>query len=99
MSNQQIDTAEAVREGEALDVDAVDAWLKQRVTGLDGRPEVTQFSGGTSSWTYRLAYPAHDLILRRPPAGTKAASAHDMAREYRVQEHHWRCRKLIRRAG
>lgn len=86
MSNQLIDTADDVREGEELDVDAIDAWLKQRVEGLEGRPEVTQFSGGASNWTYRLAYPSHDLILRRPPAGTKAASAHDMAREYRVQE-------------
>ena len=49
------------------------------------RPDVTQYSGGASNWTYRLAYPSHDLILRRPPAGTKAASAHDMSREYRVQ--------------
>ena len=86
MSNQLIDTADDVRDGEELDVGAVDAWLKQHVDGLQGRPEVTQFSGGASNWTYRLAYPSHDLILRRPPAGTKAASAHDMAREYRVQE-------------
>lgn len=27
-----------------------------------------------------------DLILRRPPAGVKAASAHDMAREFRIQQ-------------
>jgi aminoglycoside phosphotransferase (APT) family kinase protein len=26
------------------------------------------------------------LILRRPPAGTKAASAHDMKREYEIQK-------------
>ncbi len=52
---------------------------------------VTQFSGGASNWTYRLEYKSddpskcHDLILRRPPAGTKAKSAHDMVREYKVQ--------------
>lgn len=80
-----IDVAGAVRDGEALDVDAVDTWLKPRLQGLQGKPEVTQYSGGASNWTYRLAYPSHDLILRRPPAGTKAASAHDMGREYRVQ--------------
>lgn len=28
---------------------------------------------------------SRDLILRRPPAGVKAASAHDMAREFRIQ--------------
>jgi aminoglycoside phosphotransferase (APT) family kinase protein len=46
---------------------------------------VTQFSGGASNWTYRLRYPGRDLILRRPPAGTKAKSAHDMGRENTVQ--------------
>jgi aminoglycoside phosphotransferase (APT) family kinase protein len=32
-----------------------------------------------------LTYPGRELILRRPPAGHKAASAHDMRREFRVQ--------------
>jgi aminoglycoside phosphotransferase (APT) family kinase protein len=72
--------------GESLDVEAVDAWLKGRVPGLDGLPEVTQFGGGASNWTYRLAYPGNDLVLRRPPAGTKAKSAHDMGREFRIQQ-------------
>ncbi len=80
-----LDVAGAVREGEALDVAAVDRWLKQQLPDLDGLPEVTQYSGGASNWTYRLKYPRHDLILRRPPAGTKSAGAHDMAREYHVQ--------------
>jgi hypothetical protein len=47
---------------------------------------VTQYPGGASNWTYRLEYDNRDLILRRPPAGTKAKSAHDMGREYRVQK-------------
>ncbi len=80
-----IDVAGAVHAGEELDVAAVDGWLKPRVAGLNGAPEVTQFSGGASNWTYRLKYPSHDLILRRPPVGTKAKSAHDMGREFRVQ--------------
>jgi aminoglycoside phosphotransferase (APT) family kinase protein len=79
-------SGDAVGAGEALDVAAVDAWLKDRVPGLEGAPEVTQYSGGASNWTYRLKYPRHDLVLRRPPAGTKARSAHDMAREYTVQK-------------
>lgn len=80
-----IDVAGSVRKGEELDAEAVDAWLKQRVPALQGRPEITQFSGGASNWTYRLKYPEHDYILRRPPKGTRAKSAHDMAREFRVQ--------------
>jgi aminoglycoside phosphotransferase (APT) family kinase protein len=74
-----------MRAGEELDVARVDAWLKGRVPGLSGAPEVTQYSGGASNWTYRLRYESHDLVLRRPPEGTKAKSAHDMGREYRIQ--------------
>jgi aminoglycoside phosphotransferase (APT) family kinase protein len=74
-----------MRAGEELDVARVDAWLRQHVGGLAGTPRVTQYSGGASNWTYRLEYDSHDLVLRRPPAGTKAKSAHDMGREYRIQ--------------
>lgn len=77
--------ARAVRPGEALAVEAVDAWLKSRVNDLEGTPEVTQYAGGASNWTYRLKYPQRDLVLRRPPAGTRARSAHDMAREHNLQ--------------
>lgn len=62
------------------------AWLRATLPGLVGDPEVTQFSGGASNWTYRLAFDNDDLILRRPPAGKKAKSAHDMGREYRLQK-------------
>ncbi|GAA2422542.1 phosphotransferase family protein [Streptomyces macrosporus] len=75
----------AVRAEDAFDVARVDAWLKERLDGLDGTPEVTQFSGGASNLTYLLRYPGAELVLRRPPAGRKASSAHDMAREYEVQ--------------
>ncbi|HUH66706.1 MAG TPA: phosphotransferase family protein [Syntrophales bacterium] len=82
----ELDEAGAVRKGEEMDVTAVDLWLKARVPGLAGVPRVTQYPGGASNWTYRLEYENHDLILRRPPAGTKAKSAHDMGREYNVQK-------------
>jgi aminoglycoside phosphotransferase (APT) family kinase protein len=81
-----LDEGKAVRSGEALDVAAVDAWLKAQVPSLEGAPEVTQYTGGASNWTYRLKYANRDLILRRPPSGTKAKSAHDMSREYTVQQ-------------
>ncbi|WP_059008599.1 phosphotransferase family protein [Streptomyces specialis] len=74
-----------VRDEDAFDVPRLDAWLKERLDGLTGTPDVTQFTGGASNLTYLLRYPGTDLILRRPPAGRKASSAHDMAREYRVQ--------------
>lgn len=75
-----------VRRGEELDAAAVDAWLRTQVPDLNGMPQVTQYAGGASNWTYRLRYESHDFILRRPPAGTKAKSAHDMGREYRLQK-------------
>jgi aminoglycoside phosphotransferase (APT) family kinase protein len=74
------------RAGEELDAAKVDAWLKGQVRGLMGTPEVSQYGGGASNWTYRLRYDSHDLVLRRPPAGAKAKSAHDMSREFRIQK-------------
>jgi aminoglycoside phosphotransferase (APT) family kinase protein len=80
-----VDRGGRVRKGEELDIGRVDAWLREQGVVLHGTPEVTQYSGGASNWTYRLKYANRDLILRRPPAGTKAKSAHDMSREYLVQ--------------
>lgn len=80
-----LDTATTVRQGEELDSQAVTDYLIAQGIDLQGTPEVTQFSGGASNWTYRLKYANCDLILRRPPKGTKAKSAHDMVREYQVQ--------------
>jgi aminoglycoside phosphotransferase (APT) family kinase protein len=79
------DNAQDVRPDDAFDVAAVDAWLRERVPGLGAPPAVRQFSGGASNLTYLLSYPGRQLVLRRPPAGTKAGSAHDMAREYDIQ--------------
>lgn len=81
-----IDVGGAVRRGEELDIDKVDQWLKEQDIVLKGIPQITQYSGGASNWTYRIQYENRDLILRRPPAGTKAKSAHDMQREYNVQK-------------
>lgn len=80
-----IDVGGQVKAGEALDIQAVEHWLKSQGVTLIGDVELTQYSGGASNWTYRLKYQNQDLILRRPPQGTKAKSAHDMQREYEVQ--------------
>lgn len=87
--NSVLDKGSKVREGEELDAAAVTAWLHDQGVDVQGDPIVTQFSGGASNWTYRLQYDSQpnkqDLILRRPPKGTKAKSAHDMVREHTVQ--------------
>ncbi|WP_182525013.1 phosphotransferase family protein [Nocardioides dongkuii] len=72
--------ARPVRDEDAFDTEAVAAWL-----GLGEISEVRQFAGGASNLTYLLRLPDRELILRRPPAGQKAAGAHDMAREHRIQ--------------
>lgn len=56
----------------------------RRALGLKGEFRVRQFPGGYSNLTYEIAFGAQRLVLRRPPRGQKAASAHDMGREYFV---------------
>ncbi len=73
-----------VRPGEDLDWDALDRHLKTAISHLLGAPEITQFAGGNSNLTYRLKYENDDLVVRRPPFGTKAKTAHSMIREYRI---------------
>lgn len=73
-----------VRSGEELDWRALDKHLKKVIPGLEGRPEISQFASGNSNLTYRLEYRNEDLVVRRPPFGTKAQSAHSMIREFRV---------------
>jgi aminoglycoside phosphotransferase (APT) family kinase protein len=74
----------AVREEDRFDVAAMHAWLRSYV-GFDELPEVMQFRSGASNLTYLLNYPGRELVLRRPPMGMKAASAHDMKREFLIQ--------------
>ena len=84
------DESRPVRDEDSFDVEAVADWLRENATAfqddLDGTPTVRQFPGGATNLTYQLSYPGgRDLILRRPPSGQKAASAHDMGREFRIQ--------------
>ena len=74
----------AVRDEDSFDIAAVHNWLNQFISEKD-LPEVKQFRSGASNLTYLLKYPDRELVLRRPPVGTKAASAHDMKREFLIQ--------------
>ena len=89
MAADEGNPATPVRGEDAFDLDAVAAWLRTHAQlftdDLTGVPEVRQYPGGASNLTYLLRYPGRDLILRRPPAGSKAAGAHDMGREFRIQ--------------
>jgi aminoglycoside phosphotransferase (APT) family kinase protein len=73
-----------VREEDRFDVARMHQWLAPFIN-QDVVPEVLQFRSGASNLTYLLQYPGLDLVLRKPPVGTKAASAHDMKREFLIQ--------------
>ena len=74
----------AVREEDRFDIAKMHAWLHPFIN-QDQLPEVKQFRSGASNLTYLLSYPDRELVLRKPPVGTKAASAHDMNREFLIQ--------------
>ena len=74
----------AVREEDRFDIAKMHAWLRPFIN-QDQLPEVKQFRSGASNLTYLLSYPDRELVLRKPPVGTKAASAHDMNREFLIQ--------------
>jgi aminoglycoside phosphotransferase (APT) family kinase protein len=81
-----IDGPRAVRAGEELDATRLRPWLVAHVAGLDpdGAIEILQFPSGHSNLTYLVRIGERELVLRRPPFGTKVKSAHDMGREFRV---------------
>lgn len=81
-----IEGAGEVRAEDGFDVEAVREWLAGHGCVLTGPVRVQQFAGGASNLTYSLRTETEDLILRRPPAGRKAQGAHDMGREFRVQQ-------------
>jgi len=80
----RIDEPRAVRRGEELDVERVDAYLRNVDPSLTGPVEIAQYPGGASNLTYLLRYPQREVVLRRPPFGHKAKSAHDMTREAKL---------------
>ncbi|MBI2425380.1 MAG: phosphotransferase family protein [Candidatus Hydrogenedentes bacterium] len=79
-----MDEPKPIREGEELDLATLETYLKDTVKELSGAVSLKQFPGGFSNLTYSLTVGDRDLILRRPPFGSKVKSAHDMGREYRV---------------
>jgi aminoglycoside phosphotransferase (APT) family kinase protein len=75
-----------VRTGEELDVEALRTYLNAAL-GSDGASlEIRQFPGGHSNLTYLIRYGSNEFVLRRPPVGPVAPTAHDMPREYRLLE-------------
>lgn len=67
------------------DAAAVGTWLAERLHDPAWRTcTLAPVGAGRSNLTYRVQSPAGTVVLRRPPVGEVAATAHDMAREQRV---------------
>src|ERR1700691_835801 len=82
------DQAGTVRAGEELDITRLQPFLEENFS-QSGPVSVEQFPSGHSNLTYLIRMGderlgKRELVLRRPPFGSKVKSAHDMAREYRV---------------
>lgn len=86
MNANVLDQAGNIREGEELDAKVVTDFIRAAVPDLQGTASIKQFPGGASNLTYAVSFPNKEFILRRPPFGKKAKSAHDMGREYRVMQ-------------
>ena len=79
----------SVRSDEKLDEATLAAYLRGKLSDSDNPLTIRQFGGGAANLTYLLDYGAVQYVLRRPPLGPVAASAHDMGREYRVLSVLW----------
>src|SRR5258708_18826750 len=73
-----------VRDDERFDEARLAAYLSGKLPGADQPLSVRQFGGGAANLTYLLSYGGHEYVLRRPPLGPLAPSAHDMRREFKV---------------
>jgi len=76
--------AALVRPGEELDLEALAAYLRGRLPGVERGISLLQFPGGHSNLTYLIQAGGAEYVLRRPPFGPIAPKAHDMAREHNV---------------
>jgi aminoglycoside phosphotransferase (APT) family kinase protein len=90
MSNLNVQTfsdrPSAMRREDALDPEVIGAYIREHIQGLVGTPEIRQFRGGASNLTYQVDFGEQSYVLRTAPTGTKAKSAHNMEREYRIMQ-------------
>ncbi len=82
--DQWLDAGRPPREGEGLDLEKLEPYLREHLPEVEGPLEVEQFPSGFSNLTYLLRAGDFEFVLRRPPFGNRVRTAHDMGREYRV---------------
>ncbi len=88
MTSRDPETME-VRPEERLDLERLEPWLRDNLEGAAGPLTVRQFGGGHANLTYLLDFAGREYVLRRPPLGPVAPSAHDMRREHRILSRLW----------
>jgi len=82
--SELLDHPASIRPGEELDLARLEPYLRLHFPEDEGAVQVLQYPSGHSNLTYSLSLGARELVLRRPPFGSKVKSAHDMSREFRV---------------
>jgi len=78
------DAATSTRPGEELNLTNLEPFLRSHFSESLGGFSAQQFPSGHSNLTYFIQLGAREMVLRRPPFGSKVKSAHDMSREFRV---------------
>jgi aminoglycoside phosphotransferase (APT) family kinase protein len=78
------DQTTPVRPGEELDLSKLEPFLRTHFVNEPGAILVRQYPSGHSNLTYSLKIGSREMVLRRPPFGSKVKTAHDMGREFRV---------------
>ena len=73
-----------IRPDEQLDTTRLEPYLRAHLPRAEGRFALGQFGGGHANLTYLVRFGDDEYVLRRPPLGPVAPSAHDMRREHRV---------------
>jgi aminoglycoside phosphotransferase (APT) family kinase protein len=74
----------AIRPGEELDLAKLEPFLRVHFPDESGDLVVRQYPSGHSNLTYSVQLGSREMVLRRPPFGSKVKTAHDMGREFRV---------------
>ncbi len=78
------DRPNAIRQGEELDTAKLEPFLRRHFPGETESFRIQQFPSGHSNLTYSVQLGDRQMVLRRPPFGSKVKSAHDMGREFHV---------------
>ncbi len=73
-----------VRPDERLDPGRLEPWLRAHLPAAPEALTISQFGGGHANLTYLVRFGHREYVLRRPPLGPVAPTAHDMRREHRV---------------